>query len=719
MGRPCLGISENQHVVSSSCRRSRWYAPCSTPADVTEELSTALQRLPPPLMVAGSAGYALGDLLGGTYELRELIASSHDHDLFGAYDQLLGRDVAIKIVSDQVPRDHLRREARMLAPLTHPGLPVIFGYGYHGRCEYLVCERLYGTTLSAFRDMRAERGGFAPHEAISILIGIADALAVMHANGYVHGRLTADSVILARDGRIVVRDPIIVGEVVPGEGGDARTDLSSLGFLAYELFTGEFWAGENIDAVTLPPEPTRVLAELLPTNRDQLPRDAGVVAAFLRSLRRTPDATTSRLKIVIADDDEAVRALLVLSLQTAAPHAEVYEAADGTAAIELVERHRPELLLLDLEMPRLDGIGVCQFLRGTNARDHLAICVMSKHAASNRPTLARLGVIDTFQKGDVAPADMPQALTHLLRRLRLLPDAPETAASPLVGGRYQLGRQLGKGGMGLVHEARHIQLGRPFALKTISPQYALDAAARARFNQEARLASEIVHPNIVSVLDYGEDRNLGPYMVMELMSGPSLAELATTQLTLRRACDLLGQVVDAVTQIHARGIVHGDIKAENILVVEDHVGARRRRVAKLLDFGLARRISSMQTTSDLITGTPHYIAPERTSGAPATLESDIYALGVLGYLLLAGSLPFDGTATEIMLSHVRNEPDPISTRRGEPVDNALQALISRAMSKDLVKRHPSATAFRYELNNTLDMLELSNRTARIASRGTL
>ncbi len=671
-------------------------------------------------VLAGRNGYALGDIVGGTYELRELISSNQAFDLFGAYDQLLGRDIAIKIVREQAQRDQLRREARMLAPLTHPGLPVIYGYGHHGQCEYLVAERLHGTSLSAFRDLRVERGGFAPHEAIAILIGIADALAVMHANGYVHGRLTADSVLLARDGRIVVRDAIIVGEVVPGEGGDARTDLDALGFMAYELFTGELWAGQRADSVALPPAPTRVLAELLPTDRDKLPRDAGVVAAFLRSLSRAPEGPSSKpLRIVIADDDETMRALLVLALQAAAPHAEVFEAGDGAAAIELVERHQPELLLLDLEMPRLDGIGVCQFLRGTNARETLAICVMSKHAASNRPTLARLGVIDTFQKGDVAPEAMPQALADLLRRLRLVPEAREVSASPLVGGRYQLGRQLGRGGMGLVYEARHIQLGRPFALKTISPQYALDAAARARFHQEARLASEIVHPNIVSVLDYGEDRNIGPYMVMELATGPSLSDLAAQRMTVRRACDLLGQVVDAVTQIHARGIVHGDIKAENILVVEDHVGTRRRRLAKLLDFGLARRITNMHTTSDSITGTPHYIAPERASGAPATVESDVYALGVLGYLLLAGSLPFDGTPVEILLSHVRTQPDPLSHRRGEPVDPALQALISRALSKDLFKRHPSATAFRYELNNTLDMLDLSNRTARIATRGTL
>jgi len=679
--------------------------------EATQPLPRAKSRV-----TEGRNGFAVGDVLGDTYELRELLATGDEHDLFDGYDRQLGRDVSIKLVTGSTPRDNLRREARMLAPLTHPGIATIYGYGSSGSREYLVTERVHGTTLAEFRDLRASRGGLSIAEATSILIGIAEALAVMHANGYVHGRLTANAVVLASDGRIVVRDPMIVGEVVPGETGDASNDMTALGFLAYQLFTGNVWLGESVHSVAMPVEASRILAELLPADGSK-PPSAVEIATRLRGGRRVVESSRP-LTIVIADDDEDIRNLLSLALRAAVPHASVHLAADGVAAIDLVEKHRPDLLLLDLEMPRLDGIGVCTFVRGTYSIDEIAICVMSKHAAQNRAVLARLGVIDAFQKGDVPPAEVPNALANLLRRLRLIPDETPTA-SALIGDRYELGRQLGRGGMGMVHEVRHRQLGRPLALKMISPQYALDAAARARFLQEARLASEIVHPNLVSVIDYGEDRHIGPYMVMELMTGESLAELANTKMSLRRACDLLGQVADALTQIHARDIVHGDIKAENIVVVEELVGTRRRRLAKLIDFGLARRLTNMHATSDVITGTPHYIAPERASGAPATVASDVYALGILGYLLLAGSLPFEGTATDIMLDHVKRQPDPIAERRGEPVDSSLQTLISRALSKDLNKRHPSATAFRYELNNALDMLELSNRNARVAARVTL
>src|SRR6185503_13543904 len=134
--------------------------------------------------------------------------------------------------------------------------------------------------------------------------------------------------------------------------------------------------------------------------------------------------------------------------------------------------------------------------------------------------------------------------------------------------------------------------GKAFALKIISPAFAGDHAARARFNQEAKLASEISHPNIVSVVDFGEDAQFGAYMVMELVEGEPLVAPGTLPMTVKRAIDVLGQVADALDHIHKRGIIHGDVKAENIMLTAENTGAsgaRRRRVVRLLDFGLARR----------------------------------------------------------------------------------------------------------------------------------
>jgi serine/threonine protein kinase len=277
-----------------------------------------------------------------------------------------------------------------------------------------------------------------------------------------------------------------------------------------------------------------------------------------------------------------------------------------------------------------------------------------------------------------------------------------------VGGRYALDGRLGEGGMGCVYRARHLELGKAFALKLIAPAFALDTAARARFNQEAKLASEITHPNIVSVVDFGEDARHGAYMVMELVEGEALIDPRNPgPMTVRRACDLLGQIADALDHIHRRGIVHGDVKADNIMLTAETQNARRRRIARLLDFGLARRPGG--TDEEHVSGSPHYLAPERAAGGPPSVAADIYALGVLGYQMLTGTLPFEGNIVEIMMNHMTLPVESPSQRRGEPLDDALETLIMRALEKDPANRHPSAAAFRYELNTVMDMLDLRRR----------
>jgi serine/threonine protein kinase len=261
--------------------------------------------------------------------------------------------------------------------------------------------------------------------------------------------------------------------------------------------------------------------------------------------------------------------------------------------------------------------------------------------------------------------------------------------------------------MGCVYRARHLQLGKAFALKLISPAFALDSAARARFNQEAKLASEISHPNIVSIFDYGEDTAFGAYMVMELVEGEPLLAVGTLPMSLRRACDVLAQIADALDHIHRRGIVHGDVKADNIMMAAETNGARRRHTARLLDFGLARRAGGAHDGE--ISGSPQYLAPERAGGSPPSVQGDIYALGVLSYLLFTGTLPFDGGVVEVLMAHIHDPVAPMSERRGEPLDDAVEAMVRRALEKDPAQRHPSAAAFRYELNTVMEMLAMTRR----------
>jgi serine/threonine protein kinase len=165
--------------------------------------------------------------------------------------------------------------------------------------------------------------------------------------------------------------------------------------------------------------------------------------------------------------------------------------------------------------------------------------------------------------------------------------------------------------------------------------------------------------------------------------------------------------------VHKRGVVHGDVKAENVLLVTETAGARRRQVVRLIDFGLATRGATAGTHD--VCGTPQYIAPERAGGAPPSPAADIYALGVLGFLLLTGRFPFDGGVVETLMAHVHEPAPTLAYARGEPFDPAIEQLIARALAKDPEQRHRSAGAFLYELNAVMDMLAVERRRIRTSS----
>src|SRR5262249_24758187 len=147
----------------------------------------------------------------------------------------------------------------------------------------------------------------------------------------------------------------------------------------------------------------------------------------------------------------------------------------------------------------------------------------------------------------------------------------------------------------------------------------------------------------------------------------------------RRACDVLGQIADALDHIHRRGIVHGDVKADNIMLTAETTGARQRRLAQLLDFGLGPRAG--RGGDEGLNGRPHSRAPGRAAGGPPSVAADIYALGVIGYLMLTGTLPFEGSVIEILMAHINREVPQPSVRRGEPIDPAVEQLILRALAK--------------------------------------
>ncbi|MBA3455580.1 MAG: serine/threonine protein kinase [Deltaproteobacteria bacterium] len=270
----------------------------------------------------------------------------------------------------------------------------------------------------------------------------------------------------------------------------------------------------------------------------------------------------------------------------------------------------------------------------------------------------------------------------------------------VIGGRYIVEGQLGRGGMGRVLRVRHQALGKAFALKLIKTRIATNPKIREMFYREARLASALTHDNICSIVDFGQDENHGLFMVMELLDGQNLRQKLkqSGKLSPKVACDVMWQVADAVRFIHSRTIVHGDIKTENIFLVKTTMN---RRLVKLLDFGLARPDLGRTEGMD---GTPEYIAPERIDHAPTSQASDIYALGIVFFELLTSRVPFTGEVEEVLRQHREVVVPKPSTMIEEPLDDRADELIARATAKDPTKRHPDVAAFMYELRALMNML---------------
>lgn len=278
--------------------------------------------------------------------------------------------------------------------------------------------------------------------------------------------------------------------------------------------------------------------------------------------------------------------------------------------------------------------------------------------------------------------------------------APEDRGR-VIAGRYEIIERIGEGGMGQVLHVRHRRLGKSFALKLMQAEYTLDEAAQQLFRSEARLASALCHPNIVSVVDFGDDPDWGLFIAMEYLQGDTLLSriAGAERLPVEIACSVAAQLAAALHHSHELGVVHADVKAENVLCLADtewHV--------KLLDFGTAQ-LSRSRGQDREIAGTPDYMAPERITGQPPQPSNDIYALGVLLYEMLAGTPPFhhDDPAT-ILRRHLDEQPEPVGARRGEVLDDQLVAIVDRALAKDPARRHTSAA----ELGTELDAYMTAN-----------
>jgi serine/threonine protein kinase len=275
-------------------------------------------------------------------------------------------------------------------------------------------------------------------------------------------------------------------------------------------------------------------------------------------------------------------------------------------------------------------------------------------------------------------------------------------ADPMLGrviaGRYRLEQRIGEGGMGVVYRSRHVLIDRIVAVKLIRPDLRGETHLRAWMLREARAANRVDHAHIIDIHDIGETEEGELYLVMEYLVGTSLSsELARGPMQLSRGVDILEQMCAALARAHDLGVVHRDLKSDNILLT---TRGGRKDFVKILDFGLAHlAMDPRLAPKGAVFGTPEYMAPEQARGEEATAQSDLYALGVLFFEMLTGQLPFRSDDRETLLEMQRTAAAPRPRSIKPDVLPAAEAIVVKLLEKDRRKRFQDAHHLHEELKS--------------------
>lgn len=647
----------------------------ATPGPAPSASASEPTQRPSSAPVASQAGFSPADLprpLGRYVLLRRLARGGMGEVFLASTTGLEGaeRPVVVKLIRREHAGDKsfLARfldEARVQAQLSHAGVAQVLDAATDELSgePYVVVEYVDGRSLADLRARCVQTGAkVAWHEAVAVGIMIAEALEYVHDRrdaagqplGIVHRDLSPQNVMLSYDGDIKLIDfgtarghnrrchtvagvvfakpGYVAPEVAGGDPGDGRVDLYALGIMLWEMCAGRRFlqgdAQEHLAAVT------RGEKDPLPIAASAgAPAELDEVIAMLTRIDREERYRSG---------GDAVRALA--KILGSAPPLENGERGVRARAKDLMTR----------------------MFRDEPARVRRSF---AKLVESSRAVVTALRTPVSPRSAMVAGAMNPEDDD-------LLP-----------GTRYRIKRELGRGASSAVYEAEHADLGLAVALKVLSADRASSADYVDRFRREARALSRLSHEHLVGLRDFGQSADGRLFCVMERCDGMTLDRMMRDRgpLPLREALGIARKILSALAVAHAEGLVHRDVKPENIMVGPD--GA-----LKLLDFGLVMAADEVGATEETalssvtLFGTPEYMAPEQASGAKVDERADLYAVGSVLYELLTGTLPFErDSAVAILEAKVKGSPEhPRERARDRDIPEGVDELVMRAIA-----RHPS------------------------------
>ena len=603
-----------------------------------------------------------------------------------------------------VRRDHIHDgsflarfldEARVQSQLQHPGVAQVLEASTDDNGEpYTAVEYVEGRPLSDLRQRAIQMGvRFSWADAVAIGLEVAQALAHVHERsgadgsplGIVHRDLSPQNVMVSFAGEVKVIDfgtarghnrrcrtvagvvfakpGYVAPEVARQQVGDGRIDLYALGIMLWELCAGRrFLTGD----------PQRHLDDaaagklVVPPVAAECGAPAALDEAIARLTQSDPDDRPARAGIAGAE---------LGKLLASAP---------SVAGAERGVRARIALVMHRL-WPHEPGRSRAEFSR------------LLREAREALDGGARSG--ETPQAGPVSEG--------MAARM-----APLDAAH-LPGTPYRLGKKLGDGASGVVYEAEHLELGRKLAIKILGPEHAASQAGLERFRREARLVAKLSHPNLVQLYDFGKSLDGRTFLAMELCAGETLdARLQRGPMGWREAAHVAIEATRALEAAHAAGLVHRDLKPQNLMLTPSGRAAAAPAV-KLLDFGIATVLTDHETKRATeqeralrgfaVFGTPEYMAPEQVADEAVDGRADIYALACVLYEMLTGTRAFEGASSvSVMGKQLRETPKPPRVRAPQrPIPAEIERAVMRGMAKDRAARFPTAAAMRAALEKAV------------------